>query len=57
MGVLLESNGWKRSIGLIFLLAAKIPQLAPYAEALDFLGGLFGITGLAHAAIASGLKS
>lgn len=44
-----ESNGYKRAFGIFLLLAAKVPQLAPYSAALEFLGGFFGVTGVAHA--------
>lgn len=50
MGIL-QSKGMKRTLAVVLLLAAKVPQLAAYAEALNFLGGLFGVTGLAHAGI------
>jgi len=48
MGIF-ESKGIKRALGLIFLVAGEIPQLAAYKEALVMLGSFFGLTGVIHA--------
>lgn len=48
-GQLFQSNGLKRSIGVIAFLAAHIPQLAPFAPLLNQVGIAFGGVGLVHA--------
>ncbi len=51
-----DSKGIKRGLGLIFLAAANWaqtdPKLSAFAPVLLYLGGFFGVTGVAHAALA-----
>lgn len=50
-----ESKGTKRALGIFFLVlgsvADALPMLAPYKEAITVIGGLLGVTGVAHATL------
>lgn len=51
MKFLTDSLGFKRALSIVLLLAAQIPQLAPYQDLLTAIGGLFGVAGVAHATL------
>lgn len=51
-----ESKGTKRALGILFLVlgsvADALPVLAPYKELIVTIGGVLGVTGVAHATLA-----
>ena len=57
--LLLRSVGMKRNIAsllaALLVVAPSIPVLAPYVSVIQYLAGLFGVTGLAMAAINNNL--